>query len=185
MQNPEDRTIGYDIAACALGRLLVAATRRGVCHIAFGDDDAALEAALRAEFPWAAVAREPERLAGPVEALLRHLRGEHPTLDVPLDVRGSRFQRRVWHAISAIPYGQTRAYSDLAAEIGQPGAARAVARACASNPVPIAVPCHRVVGRRGEPGGYRYGAERKRALLEGERRALDPALDRKGTTRAA
>lgn len=181
MENPNDRTIGYDIAPCALGRLLVAATRRGVCHIAFGDDDAALEAALRAEFPWAEVAREPARLAGLVETLLRHLRGEHPTLEVPLDVRGSRFQRRVWDAISAIPYGQTRAYSEVAAEIGRPGAARAVARACATNPVPLVVPCHRVVGRRGDPGGYRYGSERKQTLLQGERRALDRA----GAGRAA
>lgn len=171
----QDRAISYDIEACALGRLLVAATQRGVCHIAFGDGDAKLAAGLQDEFPWARLERDPGRLAPWIDALLRHLSGESRTLDLPLDVSGSRFQRRVWDAIAAIPYGETRAYSELAARIGQPTAARAVARACGANPVPIAVPCHRVVGRRGDLGGYRYGRERKRALLDREGPSTTPS----------
>jgi AraC family transcriptional regulator of adaptative response/methylated-DNA-[protein]-cysteine methyltransferase len=164
-----DRTrIGFHIEATPLGMLGVAASERGVCAICFGDSRAAVDALLRTEFPWAELQEEPRRLAPWVAALQRHLRGESRALDIPLDVRGSRFQRRVWRAISAVPYGRTRAYSELAADIGQPTAARAVARACGANPVAIAIPCHRIVGRRGDLGGYRYGADRKRALLERE-----------------
>lgn len=172
--------IGFQITACPLGVLGVAASARGVCHIRFGEDAVEVEAALRAEFPWAELCEEPERLAPFVDALQRHLRGETRDLDVPLDVRGSQFQRRVWGAIAAVPYGRTRAYADLAADIGQPGAARAVARACGANPVAIAVPCHRIVGRRGALGGYRYGVERKRALLERETRGALAESEREG-----
>jgi AraC family transcriptional regulator of adaptative response/methylated-DNA-[protein]-cysteine methyltransferase len=160
--------IGFHLAESSLGILGVAATARGVCHICLGDEAGEVEAALRAEFPWADLQAEPERLAPFIDALQRHLRGETRELDLPLDVRGSQFQRRVWSAIAAVPYGCTRAYADLAADIGQPRAARAVAQACGANPVAIAVPCHRIIGRRGELGGYRYGAERKRRLLAQE-----------------
>jgi AraC family transcriptional regulator of adaptative response/methylated-DNA-[protein]-cysteine methyltransferase len=163
--------IGFELAECSLGFLGVAATARGVCHIRLGDDPGEVEAALRSEFPWADLQREPERLAPFIDALQRLLNGETRELDLPLDVRGSQFQRRVWSAISAVPYGCTRAYADLAADIGQPRAARAVAQACGANPVAIAVPCHRIVGRRGELGGYRYGAARKRRLLARESQA--------------
>jgi AraC family transcriptional regulator of adaptative response/methylated-DNA-[protein]-cysteine methyltransferase len=160
--------IGFHLAECSLGILGVAATARGVCHIRFGDDPREVEAALRAEFPWAELRQEPERLAPHIDALKRHLSGETRELELPLDVRGSQFQRRVWDAIAAVPYGSTRAYADLAADIGQPQAARAVAQACGANPVAIAVACHRIVGRRGALGGYRYGVERKRRLLARE-----------------
>jgi len=164
-------SIGFSVTECPLGVLGVAASARGVCHIRFGDDPAEVETALRAEFPWAELRDERERLAPWVEALQRHLRGESRDLDLPLDVRGSQFQRRVWSAIAAVPFGRTRAYADLAADLGQPGAARAVARACGANPVAVAIPCHRIVGRRGELGGYRWGVDRKRRLLEGESEA--------------
>ncbi len=166
--------IGYRVVECALGRLLVAGTSRGVCNVRFGDDPQQLVAGLAAEFPYAEVEPDAERLGPWVEALLRYLRGEAHQLEVPLDVRGSQFQRRVWSAIAAIPYGATRSYGELAAGIGQPGAARAVAQACGANPVALQVPCPRVVGASGRLGGYRYGVARKRALLDAEReRAAD------------
>lgn len=166
--------IGFSISSTSIGLLLVAATERGVCHIRFGDDATALESTLRLEFPFAPVARREDALAPWRDAVVRFAEGETRALDVPLDVRGSRFQRRVWAAIGAIPYGRTRSYGALAEAIGRPGAARAVARACATNPVPLAIPCHRVVGSRGALGGYNGGVERKRALLEQETR---PAQD--------
>ncbi|MGI8587742.1 MAG: bifunctional DNA-binding transcriptional regulator/O6-methylguanine-DNA methyltransferase Ada [Chloroflexia bacterium] len=161
--------IGYTTAACPLGRLLVAATDRGICMISLGDEDATLEAALRAEYPAAAIERGGTGLDAAVEAILRRLRGERQALDLPLDVRATAFQRRVWEALSAIPYGETRSYREIAASIGVPGASRAVGRACAINPVPLIVPCHRAVGSDGDLTGYRWGLERKAALLAGER----------------
>lgn len=165
--------IGYRIVDCALGSLLVAGTVRGVCNIRFGDTPERLLAELQAEFPFAALEPGGEQLGAWTETLLRYLCGKSRDLGLPLDVRGSQFQRRVWDAISAIPYGATCSYGDLAARIGRPRAARAVARACGANPVPLLVPCHRVVGGRGGLGGYRYGVERKRALLAVE--AQSPA----------
>jgi AraC family transcriptional regulator of adaptative response/methylated-DNA-[protein]-cysteine methyltransferase len=165
-----DRTsIAYCIVECALGRLLVAGTSRGVCNVRFGQTPEALVAELQAEFPFAEIEPDGDRLAVWVEALLQYLGGERRELAIPLDVRGSQFQRRVWAAIRAIPHGRTRSYAALAQAIGRPGAARAVAQACRANPVPLAIPCHRVVGSRGDLGGYRYGVARKRALLERER----------------
>ena len=161
--------IRFSIVATDLGWLLVAGTARGVCNVRFGADDRALETALREEFPFAELSADPVGLAPWVETLLDYLEGRSRRLGVPLDVRGSQFQRRVWGAIRAIPYGETRCYSDLARGLGRPRAARAVAQACAANPVALAIPCHRVVRRDGEAGGYRYGVTRKRALLERER----------------
>ena len=161
-------SIGYSIVPCGLGQLLVAATRRGVCIIRFADEPERLVRDLRAAFPFADVEPEAERLAPWVEALERYLDGYSQRLDLPLDVRASQFQRRVWDALRAIPYGHTRSYSEVARAIGQPTAARAVARACASNPVALVIPCHRVIGRRGDIGGYRWGVERKRNLLARE-----------------
>jgi len=163
-----ENAIHFSTVPCDLGWLLVACTRRGVCNVRFGDDPDALEDGLRAEFPFAEVCADPPRLARWVEALLRAAEGLSPGLEVPLDVRGSQFQRRVWQAILAIPRGQTRSYAQLARAIGRPGAARAVARACATNPVAVAIPCHRVVPQAGGGGGYRWGVERKRVLLERE-----------------
>ncbi len=161
----KNRAIEYAIAECSLGWLLVAATARGVCHVRFGDSSDEAEAGLRAEFPFAELAENEIRLKEWLEPLLSYIDGGNPTLHLPLDVRGSRFQRRVWDALCAIPRGETRSYGELAVSLGSPRGARAVARACATNPVAVAVPCHRVVAKDGSPGGYRYGIARKQALL--------------------
>jgi AraC family transcriptional regulator of adaptative response/methylated-DNA-[protein]-cysteine methyltransferase len=159
--------IGYSIVDSPLGRLLVAATERGVCFVSLAGSDAELESALAREYPAAAIARDDARLGEWIGAVVRHLGGEH-NLDLPLDVQATAFQWRVWEALKAIPYGDTRSYGQVAAALGDPNAARAVARACATNPVALVIPCHRVVREGGEMGGYRWGADRKRALLEQE-----------------
>lgn len=166
--------ISYAIVPSPLGRLLGAATDRGVCAVRLGDADGALEAELRAEFPAAELRREAGPLADWVAASVGHLEGRDERLDVPLDVRTTGFQRRVWSALRRIAYGETRSYGDVAREIGAPRAVRAVARACAANPVALVVPCHRVVRSDGTPGGYRWGARRKAALLARERAAAVP-----------
>jgi AraC family transcriptional regulator of adaptative response/methylated-DNA-[protein]-cysteine methyltransferase len=162
--------IGYTVAACGLGRVLVAATGRGLCAVRLGDTDEELEAALRAEFPGAEIGKDEAALAGYVEMILRHLDGQQTALDLPLDVRATAFQRRVWEELRRIPYGSTRSYREVAEAIGQPTATRAVARACATNPVAIVTPCHRVVREDGSLSGYRWGVERKQKLLSEERR---------------
>ncbi len=161
--------IGYAIAPCPLGRVLVAATARGISAVYLGDDEAALEAELRREYPAAEIARDDAGLGRWVAALVEHLDGRRPHLDLPLDVRATAFQRQVWEALQAIPYGATRSYGEIARAIGRPTAVRAVARACATNPVSVVVPCHRVVAADGGLAGYRWGTERKRALLAKER----------------
>ena len=154
----------------ALGRLLVAATPRGVCAVAMGSSDAELTHALSREYPAATIGTDAGALAGSANAIVTHLAGRQPRLDLPVDVQATAFQWQVWQALSAIPYGETRTYREVAASIGRPRAVRAVARACASNPVALAIPCHRVVPAAGGSGGYRWGAERKQALLSAERR---------------
>jgi AraC family transcriptional regulator of adaptative response/methylated-DNA-[protein]-cysteine methyltransferase len=166
----QPESIGYAIVASALGRILVAATARGVCLVRFGEEDAALRETVGREFPFAVVVPDGRRVARWGEQLARYVDGRSSELDLPLDVAGSRFQRRVWDALRTIPRGETRSYSALAARLGTPRGARAVARACAANPVPIAIPCHRVVPKRGGPGGYTGGEARKRALLSLESR---------------
>ena len=153
---------------CPLGWLLVAATERGICRVALGADAGTLERALRAEFPAADVGPDRGTLKLWVGALAAHLEGREPHLDLPLDVRATAFQRRVWEELRKIPSGTTRSYTAVARAIGQPSATRAVARACATNPAALIVPCHRVVRADGALGGYRWGVERKRALLERE-----------------
>jgi len=160
--------IGYTIADSPLGRLLVAATERGVCFVSLADSDAMLEAALAREYPAATIARADAQLGAWIDAVVRHLGGDH-NIDLPLDVQATAFQWRVWEALEASPYGDTRSYGEVAAALGDRNAARAVARACATNPVALVIPCHRVVREGGEMGGYRWGADRKRALLERER----------------
>jgi AraC family transcriptional regulator of adaptative response/methylated-DNA-[protein]-cysteine methyltransferase len=160
--------IGFATAASPLGRLLVAATERGVCFVSLGDEDAELEASLRGEFPAAEIRRDDEVLGAWTDAIVRHLSGAQPSLDLPTDVRATAFQRSVWEALRTIPSGETRTYQQIARELGQPGAARAVGRACATNPVAIVIPCHRALGADGELRGYRWGLARKRALLEQE-----------------
>jgi AraC family transcriptional regulator of adaptative response/methylated-DNA-[protein]-cysteine methyltransferase len=160
--------IHYTIVPCPLGLLLVAATERGICAITLGDADDALAAALKREYPAAEIARDAAGLDSAVTAIIRHLRGQEPHLDLPLDVQATAFQWRVWEALRAIPYGSTRSYGEIARAIGQPTAARAVAQACATNRVALAIPCHRVVREDGAVGGYRWGVERKRTLLAQE-----------------
>ena len=164
--------IAYVIIPTSLGRLLVAATERGVCRVALGDGAAALEAELVAEFPAARVVEDKSgRLTGWVSAILAYLDGREPDLDLPLDIRATAFQRRVWQELQKIPFGQTRTYAEIAKRIGQPMATRAVARACATNPTALVIPCHRVIKEGGDLGGYRWGVERKKVLLEREREA--------------
>jgi len=160
--------IRYTLMDCALGRLLVAATDRGVCAVTLGDDDAALEASLAREFPRAERARDDTALAVWAADVAREL-GTTSLEPIPLDVPGTDFQWEVWRALQAIPAGSTRSYRDVAVAIGRPTAARAVARACASNRVALLIPCHRVVRGEGTLGGYRWGVDRKRRLLERER----------------
>ncbi len=160
--------IRYSILACTLGRLLVAGTERGVCAIRLGDSDEELESSLRREFPAAEILRDDAALRAWAEELLQHLEGRQPQLNLPLDIRATAFQMRVWRELQAIPYGSTHSYSEVAAAIGQPSAARAVARACATNPVAVVIPCHRVVRGDRSLGGYRWGIDRKRRLLEQE-----------------
>ena len=168
--------IYYTITASPLGRLLVGATERGVSAVYLGDSDAALRAALRKEYPEAELQAEGRRgSAHPFSALTKwlreivaHLRGHEPHLDLPTDVRATAFQLRVWKELRKIPYGATRTYAEVARAIGRPKAVRAVARACATNPVSVVVPCHRVVREDGKLAGYRWGLDRKRALLAQE-----------------
>jgi AraC family transcriptional regulator of adaptative response/methylated-DNA-[protein]-cysteine methyltransferase len=167
--NGRGTQIAYTTTPCPLGRLLVAATERGICAVKIGDGDEELETALLAEFSQAEVRRDDAALREWIEAILRYLDGQQPHLDLPLDVQATAFQRQVWQALQEIPYGQTRSYSQVAQAIGRPKATRAVARACAANPAALIVPCHRVVRQDGRPGGYRWGPERKEALLARER----------------
>ena len=170
--------IVFATAASPLGRLLVAATGRGVCAVSLGDSDTFLESELRADFSSAAeISRDDGALAGQLAAVLDHLAGRLPHLDLPLDVRATAFQWKVWRTLGAIPPGETRTYGAIAASLGQPTAARAVGRACATNPVALVVPCHRAVGGDGKLTGYRWGVERKRQLLALEKTAKkEPAL---------
>ncbi len=162
----QGRTIRYSIVDSPVGKLLVAATERGLCSIQFGDSDKTLREALQAEFASAVLIEE---VPGPAaEALVKQLEG-HPTEKrLPLDIQATAFQRRVWQHLQTIPYGRTESYSEVARKIGQPKATRAVARACAANPVALAIPCHRVVRNTGEPGGYRWNIDRKKAILDKE-----------------
>ena len=161
--------IRYALAECPLGRLLVGATDQGVCAVAFGDRDEELVVELRGRFPQAELKQMDRELGYAVAAVVASL-GEHrAAIALPLDVRATAFQHRVWRELQAIPCGETRSYSDIAAAIGSPRSVRAVAAACAANPVALVVPCHRVVGKSGHLTGYRWGVERKRALLKQER----------------
>ncbi len=159
----------YATVASPLGRLLVAATARGVCFVALGDDEAELLAELRAEFPAAeAISRDEDAIAPSVGILLAYLKGAQPHADLPLDVRATAFQRRVWQELIAIPCGETRSYAEIAEALGIPQGQRAVGRACATNPVSLVVPCHRALRQDGGLGGYRWGLRRKQALLNRE-----------------
>jgi AraC family transcriptional regulator of adaptative response/methylated-DNA-[protein]-cysteine methyltransferase len=160
--------IAYSVVECPLGRLLVAGTERGICAVSLGKSEAGLEAGLFLEFPGAEIQRDDDRLHRWTSALVSQLEGVGASADLPLDVRATGFQRRVWEELRKIPPGQTRTYGEVARAVGQPTAARAVARACATNPAALAIPCHRVVPAGGGAGGYRWGAGRKARLLKTE-----------------
>lgn len=162
--------IRYGVTESPIGTMLVGATERGVCSISFGDSEEELESLLRAEFAQAEIARDDEALGKWVRTLVQHLEGETPDARLPLDIRATAFQRKVWDFLQTIPYGSTMSYSQIAADIGHPKATRAVASACARNAVAIAIPCHRVVREDGVLGGYRWGLHRKRVLLDNEKR---------------
>lgn len=161
--------ISYTTVSTPIGPMLVAATSRGVCSVRIGRSAEATVGALREEFPAATIRRDEQALGRWVRAIVRHLAGDSPRLDVPVDVRATAFQERVWRALRAIPYGETRTYQEIARIVGAPRAARAVGRACATNPVAVIVPCHRVVRGDGSLGGYAWGLGVKRSLLDTER----------------
>ncbi|HET9401193.1 MAG TPA: bifunctional DNA-binding transcriptional regulator/O6-methylguanine-DNA methyltransferase Ada [Candidatus Acidoferrales bacterium] len=163
--------ISYTIENCALGKVLVGATERGISAVYLGDRDRALQQELRKEYPHADLKRDDSSLREWVRPIVANIGGANHPLDLPIDVQATAFQRRVWEELRRIPRGATRSYGDIAAAIGRPRATRAVASACAANRVAIVVPCHRVVRREGTISGYRWGAQRKRALLEQEKRS--------------
>src|SRR5208283_4939090 len=165
-------TIRYAIADSPLGRMLIAATDRGVCAIQFARSDEELIEGLKREFPFAVRKPDEGGLQAWVAAVLSKMTGRELNASLPLDIRATAFQRRVWTYLQSIPFGATRSYGEVAKAIGQPTASRAVARACATNPVAVAIPCHRVVREDGNISGYRWGVERKKALLEIEQREV-------------
>ncbi|NPV91695.1 MAG: bifunctional DNA-binding transcriptional regulator/O6-methylguanine-DNA methyltransferase Ada [Firmicutes bacterium] len=164
-------SIGYTLVDSPLGRLLAAATPRGVCAVYLGESDPSLEEALAQEYPAADIRRDDAGLQAAAEELVAHLAGRQPSLDLPLDIRATAFQLRVYQELKAIPYGGTSTYQEIAERLGDPGACRAVARACAGNPAALLIPCHRVVRKDGGLAGYRWGIERKKRLLETEKEA--------------
>lgn len=170
--------IEYTIVPTALGQLLLAATDRGLCAVMLGDDIAQLHDELRREYPAAALDRNEDNLRHYTDAVIGRLLG-HEEGTLRLHISGTPFQWQVWEALQRIPAGETRSYQEIAREVGRPNAARAVARACASNRLALIIPCHRVVRETGDLGGYRWGVERKRQILEQERRQRD---SRSGST---
>src|SRR5690349_6993196 len=160
--------IRYLLADSPLGRMLVAATEKGICSIQFADCDEELEQSLRQEFPFAVRRRDDGDLAHFVQNVISRMRGSEPAESLPLDIRATAFQRRVWTYLQSLGIGETKSYSEVAKAIRHPSAVRAVARACATNPVAIVIPCHRVVRSDGDSGGYRWGIRRKEKLLQME-----------------
>ncbi|HZD69385.1 MAG TPA: bifunctional DNA-binding transcriptional regulator/O6-methylguanine-DNA methyltransferase Ada [Actinomycetes bacterium] len=161
-------SIRFAVGECSLGSILVAATGKGICSIAFGDDPHALVRELQDRFPKADLIGADSEFERVVATVVGLVEAPGRGLDLPLDVRGTAFQRQVWQVLREIPAGSTVSYADIASRIGAPTAVRAVARACASNPVAVAIPCHRIVRKDGSLSGYRWGVDRKRALLERE-----------------
>jgi AraC family transcriptional regulator of adaptative response/methylated-DNA-[protein]-cysteine methyltransferase len=162
--------IGYAMISSPVGQVLIAATATGVCSVKIGDDEASLARDLRREYPAADVEADLAPRNEWVKAIARHLRGDGASLQLPIDVQATAFQWKVWRELQRIPYGETRAYAEVAKSIGKPKAVRAVASACARNPVCLVVPCHRVVPAAGGVGGYRWGTDRKERLLATEQR---------------
>src|SRR6266576_2093859 len=165
--------VRYTLSDSLLGRMLIAATDKGICAIQFANSDEELIHGLKHEFPFASRRRDDEAMQARRGDLLRQMRGQELNSMLPLDIQATAFQRRVWAYLQSIPSGATRSYSQVAKAIGQPTASRAVARACASNPVAVAIPCHRIVRNNGDMGVYRWGIERKKALLEMEHESAE------------
>ena len=165
--------IGYTVARSPLGKVLVAATERGVSAVYLGDAENRLIAELREEYPRAEISPAPNTYQKWVREIVQRTEGKAPRLELPLDLQATAFQRRVWQELQRIPRGRTRTYSQVARSLGQPKAVRAVARACATNPVSIVVPCHRVIREDGTLAGYRWGLSRKEQLLTKERAAAE------------
>lgn len=168
-------SIVYAIALCPLGYLLVATTEKGICAVKLGDEVDKLEHTLIKEFHQAQIMRDDQTHKEWIQAILDFIAGGKAYLDLPLDVRGTAFQKQVWQALQKIPYGQTRTYTDIARDIAKPQAVRAVGNACGANPIALIVPCHRVLRSDGSVGGYHWGIERKQKLLiqESERCVQD------------
>lgn len=160
--------INYAISECELGRILVARTIKGLCSVAFADDDKMLEENLNKEYPNAEIVKDAAVLKEFVDEILKHLAGKKKRLDLPLDIQATAFQMQVWELLRKIPYGETVSYSQIAEKLGDKKKVRAVAQACASNRVAVVIPCHRVIGSSGKLSGYRWGVERKEKLLNTE-----------------
>jgi AraC family transcriptional regulator of adaptative response/methylated-DNA-[protein]-cysteine methyltransferase len=177
-KNGRGAAIAYAVTKCELGWLMVAATHKGICSVRLGSSTEELERDLRSEFSEAGISRDRGELTIWLGEILEHLAGKRPDLRLPLDVQATAFQRLVWEALRSIPYGSTRSYGQVAQSIGRPSAVRAVARACATNPVALVVPCHRVVGSDKSLTGYRWGLERKKQLLDREKEATNRSRQR-------
>jgi AraC family transcriptional regulator of adaptative response/methylated-DNA-[protein]-cysteine methyltransferase len=167
----EGMKITYTITTSELGRILVARTIKGLCNVAFADDDAALEKNLKTEYPNAEIVKDAKVLKGFVDEILKHLSGKKQRLDLPLDIQATAFQMRVWELLRKIPYGETVSYSQIAEQLGDKKKVRAVAQACANNRIAVVIPCHRVVGKDGKLSGYKWGVKRKEQLLKKEKAA--------------
>jgi AraC family transcriptional regulator of adaptative response/methylated-DNA-[protein]-cysteine methyltransferase len=167
-QGGAGETVRWASAGSSVGRILLASTARGICRVLLGDGELELTATLRAELPSAELVRDDGELKAAARAVAQAIDQRSAVPCLPVDVRGTALQERVWRELRSIPRGQTRSYSELAAAIGRPRAVRAVAQTCARNPVAVLVPCHRVVAKDGSLGGYRWGTERKRQLLDRE-----------------
>lgn len=168
----EGMKINFTITDCELGRILVARTIKGLCNVAFADDDKTLEKNLKVEFPNAEIVKDAKVLKGFVDEILKHLAGKKQRLDLPLDIQATAFQMRVWELLRKIPYGETVSYSQIAEQLGDKKKVRAVAQACANNRIAVVIPCHRVVAKDGKLSGYKWGVERKKKLLSNESTGL-------------
>ena len=168
----KDMKINYTIVDSRLGKLMVARTEKGICSVSFGDTAEELTRELTSEFFAAEIEEKDADLQEAVNAILKSLDGETAILNLPLDLRASAFQMRVWAELRKIPYGETRSYAQVAASLGEPKSFRAVARACATNPVALVNPCHRVISAAGKLSGYKWGIERKAKLLKQEKESV-------------
>ena len=163
--------INYTITDCELGRILVGRTIKGLCSVAFADEDGSLKDNLKKEYPNAEIVKDAEVLKEFVDEILKHLAGKNKRLDLPLDIQATAFQMQVWELLRKIPFGETISYSQLAERLGDKKKVRAVAQACAKNRIALVIPCHRVIARDGKLSGYRWGIERKKELLTKEKAA--------------